>query len=106
MNGLVYQIVALVLQASQAHNVTINGGHKYNIPSGNITINPSPFGATSAPNLTSYSTAAISGADDFNDDNTTIRDLFDIIVNTTREVTPTCKFPIVHSYLTVLLTHP
>ena len=89
MNGAIYDFVAFVLQASQAHNLTIDGGGKYNVPSKEITIDKSTFG--SSPNLTSYALAAISGADDFNDDNTTIKDVFDIIVNNTREVTSTCE---------------
>lgn len=90
VNGEIYQFVAFVLQASQAHNITIDGGAKYNVPSGSIVING--MGKTSTPNLTSYATAAIIGADDFNDDNTTLDGLFDIIVNTTRQVTPSCMF--------------
>ena len=49
------------------------------------------IGITSSPNLTSYTTAAIAGADNFNDNNATIRDAFDMIVNVTREVTPSCE---------------
>jgi len=95
VNTDVYQIVALVLQASQAYNVTIGGGHKYNVPSGNITFDQSSLNQVS---LTSYSVSAISGADDFNDDDTTIEDLFDDIVGITREVTPTCKISIIRPY--------
>ena len=88
MNGYVYQFVALVLQAAQAHNITIDGVANYNVPPGNITTdgtgNPSP------PSLTSYTITAIIGADDFNDDNTTLNEVFDVIVNITRQVTPTC----------------
>ena len=91
VNGYIYQFVAFVLQAAQTHNITIDGGAKYNVPSGKITIDeieiPSPL------NDTSYTTAAVIGADDFNDENTTVKDLFDLIVNTTRQVTPTRAFP-------------
>ena len=89
MNGFLYEYVALVLQASQAHNVTIPGGPKYNIPSGKITIDDTVD--TFYPNRTSYSQAAIAGSDDFSDGNVTTRDSFDVIVENTREVTPTCK---------------
>ena len=99
MNGPIYEYVAFILQASKAHNVTIDGGAKYNVPSGEVTIEKTIFGSfsnrtgdDSSQNLTSYALTAISGADDFDDDNTTIRDLFDIIVNNTREISPTCKF--------------
>ena len=91
VNSVIYEFVAFVLQSAQAHNITIDGGAKYNVPSGKITIDeieiPSPL------NVTSYTTAAVIGADDFNDDNTTTKDLFDIIVNTTRQVTPARAFP-------------
>jgi hypothetical protein len=87
-----YQTVALILQIAQAHNVTVPGGHQYNVPSGNIT---SPTSSTQFGPAISYSTEAIMGADNFNDDETTIKDLFDIIVQTTREVSPTCMFLIV-----------
>ena len=90
VNNHIYQLVAFVLQASQAHNITIDGGVKYNVPSGNIVIDG--MGNTSPPNLTSYTTAAVIGVDDFNDDNTTLNGVFDIIVNTTRQITPTCMF--------------
>lgn len=107
MNGYVYQFVGLVLQASRAYNVTIDGGAKYNVPPGEFTIDQSfssELGVTSSPNLTSYTEAAITGADDFSDDNTTIRDAFDIIVSITREVTPSCEFPVTRIYLFVLLS--
>lgn len=93
VNGPLYQYVALVLQASQAHNVTAPGCRKYNVPSGNITIeNPMD---TFYPNVITYSQFAISGADNFNDYNTTVKDVFDIVVKTTREVSPTCKISVI-----------
>jgi len=96
-NDYFYPLVALVLQGSQAHNVTVGEGVEYNVPSGEVTFGEAALGAwggaTPSRNLTSNALSAISGADNFNDDNTTIRDLFDIIVSNTREVTPTCKFP-------------
>ena len=93
MNGDIYQFVGFILQTAQAHNITIDGGAKYNVPPGVITIDNSSLSGTSSQNLTSYTSAAIAGADDFNDNNATIRDGFDAIVNITREVTPTCEFP-------------
>ena len=104
MNGFLYEFVGLALQASQAHNSTVPGGRKYNIPSENITIDDT-VSATSQ-GMTSYSLAAISGADDVNDGNTTIKDIFDAIVETTREVTPTCKSCNIHSCMFILLTQP
>ena len=95
MNSGLYQIAALVLQTAQAHNVTIPGGKRYNVPSGNITIDND---TASTPTLTSYSTTAISGADDFRDNNTEIKDLFDTIVEITRDITPTCEFPTTPPY--------
>jgi len=95
VNSYVYQIVALVLQSAQARNVTIPGGDKYNVPSGNITIDQDSLNqnsVSSTPNLTSYSIVAISGADDFRDNNTQIKDVFDDIVENTRDVSPTCVF--------------
>ena len=103
MNTYVYQTVALVLQIAQAHNVTVSGCHKYNVPSGNIT-DLSSSTQPSASSLTSYSLAAITGADDFRDNRTTIKDLFDTIVYNTRKITPTCTFPIVGLYPFVSLT--
>ena len=100
MNNALYQFVAYVLQTSKAHNVTIDGGDKYNIPPAEFTIDGSVIGsflsgtgAGPSQNLTSYALPAISGADSFNDDNVTITDVFDLIVSNTREVTPTCKSP-------------
>jgi len=91
VNGVVYQFVGLVLQASQVHNIAIEGCAKYNAPSGNVTLTGT--GSPSSPTLTSYSLAAIIGADDFVDSNATMKDLFDTIVNVTRQITPTCAFP-------------
>ena len=100
MNNIVYPFVAYILQVSKVHNVTIDGNDKYNVPSTGFTFDESVIGSFlsrtgSGPsqNLTSYAAVAISGADSFNDDNTTITDIFDLIVSNTREVTPTCKFP-------------
>lgn len=102
MNGFLYQYVALAMQASQVYNVTIPGGRKYNVPSGNITFDDSI--EADYPNQFSYSTEAIAGADDFMDGNTTVRDIFDLIVENTREVTPTCAFFTTRPYLFILLT--
>jgi hypothetical protein len=88
VNGYVYEFVAFVLQASQAYNITIDGGDKYNVPSG--TIVTGMMGNAPPPGLTSYTETAIIGADDFNDDDTTLSNVFDTIVNLTRQVTPTC----------------
>ena len=104
-NGVIYQVVCLILQAAEAHNITVGGGSKYNVPSGDFTTNLPNVPATSQ-NLTSYALAAIAGADNFNDDNVIARDVFDIIVDVTREVTPTCEFPIVRPYLRTPPTHP
>jgi hypothetical protein len=104
VNGFLYEFVGLVLQASQAHNVSVPCGRKYNVPSEKITIDDTV--ATYYPNMTSYTPAAIPGVDDFNDGSTTIRDLFDIIVEDTREVTPACKTFTIRSRLFISLTRP
>ena len=103
VNGFLYEFVALVLQASQAHDITIPGCAKYNVPSGKITIDDTV--ATYYPNKTSYTQEAIAGADDFNDGDTTIRDIFDIIVENTREVTPTGE-SLSSARVFILLTYP
>ena len=90
VNGFLYEYVALILQASQAYNVTIPGCRKYNVPGGNITTDDTV--ENSYPIRVSYSQAAIAGADNFNDTSATIRDIFDIFVENTRELTPTCVF--------------
>ena len=105
VNNDIYPLVALILQIAQAHNITIDGGAKYNVPS---TVDKSflnGIGAAAPANLTSYSTTAISGADTLVDDSVTIKDVFDVIVNITREVTPTCEAFIIRSHPFVLLTH-
>jgi hypothetical protein len=60
------------------------------VPIGNITLDD--LGGESSQSLISYSTFAISGADDFTDGDTTVEEVFNIVVKTTREVTPTCEF--------------
>ena len=107
MNSYIYPVVGSVLQAAHLHNITVPCGVKYNLPSGNFTINSlTPIGDTSATGLTSYTMAAIAGADDFVDSEMTIEDLFDIIVNTTRCVTPTCTFSVICPDLCGLLIPP
>ena len=91
-NGDISRFVAFILQASQAHGITIDGSGKYNVPSGNVTMDETGNDPPSPSTLTSYATTAIIGADDFTDDDTTVADLFDIIVGVTRQVTPTCTF--------------
>ena len=105
MNNDIYPLVALILQTAQAYNITIDGGAKYNVPS---TVDMSflnDIGAAAPENLTSYSLDAIAGADILVDDSVTIKDVFDVIVNITREVTPTCGSSTVRSYPLVLLTY-
>jgi hypothetical protein len=96
VNTVIYDGVALILQAAQALNIPPPEGHKYNVPSGNIS--PNVTGDEPPPTLTSYSQAAIAGADNFMDSDVTIKDVFDVIVSTTREVTPTCRFSTVLSH--------
>ena len=106
-NNEVYQLIGLILQTAAAHNVTLDGDAKFNVPSEKFALDESRLGGNgAAPGaLTSYSSAAIAGADNFNDASATISDVFDIIVENTRQVTPTCEFS-VRSYPFVLLTHP
>jgi len=85
VNTDIYAFVALVLQASKALNITIPGCEKYNVPTGNITLT----GSNSPPTLVSYSPEAITGSDDFVDGDATIKDVFDVIVDITRDITPT-----------------
>ena len=100
VNTVLYAFVALVLQTAQALNVTAPGGHMYNVPTGNFTSDPT---GDAAPTLVSYSQVAITGADDFYDGGVTIKDVFDVIVNNTREVTPTCTFSALISHSLVLI---
>ena len=91
--------MAFLLQTAKAHNIPVG---QYNIPSEPIVLHEPP---AAPPNLTSYTGAAIPGADNFNDDKVTIKDVFGVIVDNTRNETPTCESPIVCSYLFVWLTH-
>ena len=102
MSDGVYQFVGFILQTAQAHNIMIDGCPKYNAPSGEFTISSE----VPSPNLTAYTATAITGADDFSDGDVTIRDVFDVVVNNTREVTSACEFFAIRLYLFVLLTHP
>ena len=104
MNVHVYAFVGLILQASQALNIPIPGGKKYNIPTGNVTLGSDD--ASPAPSLVSYSQTAIAGADDFVDSGVTIKDVFDVIVSNTRDVTPTCRFSVATSRSFISLTCP
>jgi len=101
VNNELFLVTALVLQTAKANNVTLSGGLKYNVPSKNLSVDGallSSIGAAPSQGLTSYALEAISGADNFNDDGVTIRDLFDAIVSVTRTVTPSCTFPIPYPY--------
>ena len=107
-NNEVYQLIGLIHQTALSHNVTLDGGVKINVPSGNFSFDKSRLGKSGAAlaALTSYSSAAIAGADNFNDDSATISDVFDTIVENTRDITPTCKFSFVRSYPFALLIRP
>ena len=99
-NNEIYQAIGLIYQTAQAHNVTLDGGLNINITPGEFAIDKSPLSRISAraPGvLSSYSSAAIAGADNFNDGGVTINDVFDLIVENTRQVTPTCEFFVVPS---------
>ena len=89
----------------EAHNIAVCEGSQYTVPSGNFTFNFPSVPATSE-NLNPYLQAAICGAGNSNHDNVMVRDVLDTIVNIIREITPTCKFPIVRSHLFVLFTRP
>jgi hypothetical protein len=107
VNSYIYQVVGSALQAAHVHNLSVPCGDKYNTPSGNLTVDlPTSIGPSSATGLTSYTTAAIAGADNFVDGDVTIKDVFDVIVNTTRCVTPTCVFSVICPNPCGLLTPP
>ena len=103
MNGMFYSTAVYILQLAQTHNVAVPGGRRYNTPSENIA-NPISPNDISPPNLNSYTGVAIPGADDVGDSKMTIRDIFDFIVDLTRDVSPTCEFPAINSYLFDSLT--
>ena len=109
VNTEVFQIVTGILQTAVAHNITLSGGAKYNVPSGSgFSFDKTLLGAIGAAppqNLTSYALAAISGADNFNDDSATIKDLFDAVVSNTRQVTSACKFHVTYSLIPICFTH-
>ena len=73
MNSLLCEYAAFILQPSQA----------YNVPSESVTFDNAN---TDYPDRTPYSQMAISRADNFNDGNTTIRDVFDIVAKATPRV--------------------
>ena len=83
---VLYPTVVSILQIAQAHGVTVPGGRQYNVPSDNVTDPILKGYNTPESNLFSYSLVAIAGADDFGDSNTAINDIFDFIVETTRNV--------------------
>ena len=99
VNNEVYPTLVNILQIAQTHNVTVPGGRRYDVPSDNVTDSILQDFNSPKSSLTSYSQVAIAGADDFWDNTTTIKDIFDIIVETTREVTPTCEFSVINSHL-------
>ena len=75
----------------------------YNVPSGNIAVD---FTGATTPTLVSYTPLAIGGADNFFDDGVTVKDIFDVIVSTTREVTPTCTFSTIRSHPLIFTDPP
>ena len=99
-NGDVYDLIGTIHTIAQAHNVTLDSGPKISLPPREFNIDKALMKRLSAraPGaLTSYSSAAIAGADNFNDGSATVSDVFDQIVANTREITPTCEFPVVRS---------
>ena len=96
VNTEIYPAVVAIIQIAQANNFTIGGDARYNVPSGKVDLGKAFLRGASAaapPPLTSYSITAINGADKFNDDAVVIKDVFDVVVSNTRDITATCTFP-------------
>jgi len=88
-NNDVAPLIALIHQTAQAHNVTLKTGLKINVPSGKVSFDRSRLAKRAPGALTSYSSAAIAGADNFNDGSASVSNVFDTIVANTRQITPT-----------------
>jgi pimeloyl-ACP methyl ester carboxylesterase len=91
-NGDVYDLIRDIHKIARANNVTLEGGPVINIPPETSNTGRSLLRRISgrAPGaLVSYSSAAIAGADNFNDASATVSNVFDMIVENTRDITPT-----------------
>jgi len=88
-NNDVYPLIALIHQTAQAHNITLKTGLKINVPSEKVTFDKRRLEKRAPGALTSYSQAAIAGADNTHDGSATVSDVFDTIVANTRQITPT-----------------
>ena len=84
-----------LFQVAQAHSVSLSNdkGIVYHVPSETVEFDAYLMWPGSAPpgTLRSFAFDAIIGADNTDDTAVTMKDVFDVIVNTTRKVSPSCK---------------
>lgn len=93
-NRALYPLVARLFQAAQAHNIPLSDDKDivYHVPSGTVDFDASLMQSWPPPGtLRSFAFDAIVGADNNNDDTVTMKDVFDVIINTTKTVSPSCK---------------
>lgn len=90
-NEALYPLVTGLFQAAQAHNISVSDDKSviYHVPSDTIEFDPSLMWAGSP--LGSFAFDAIIGADNNNDAGVTVKNVFDVVVNTIRTISPWCK---------------
>jgi len=93
-NETLYPFIAGIFQFAQAHNVSLSDDKSvvYHLPSQAIEFDPSLMWDGPPPgSLRSFAFDAIIGADSRDDEGVTMKDVFDVIVNTTQNITPSCE---------------
>lgn len=94
-NEALYPLVINLFQVAQAHNVPLSDDKSivYHVPSETVEFDPYLMwpGLYPPGTLRSFVFDAVVGADNTNDTWVTMRDVFDVLVDTTRNISPTCK---------------
>jgi len=94
VNGALYPLLANLFQVAQKKEIPVSDDANiaYHIPSETVQFNASLMWAgPPSGTLKSFAFDAIIGADNHNDTGVKMKDVFDVIVNTTRTISPSCE---------------
>ena len=89
-NEVLYPLIYSIHQSARAANITTRVA---DLPCEEVRVNTKLLEKVLRQPPLSHSTTAIYAADSWESDNSTTRDVYDMVAKTSREVSPMCKFP-------------
>lgn len=89
-NEILYPLIHNIQRSAKSANATTSGLIAANLADEDIHVNENLLQKILRQPPQSYSTTAIYAADSWASDNSTTRDVYDMIVKTSREVSPMC----------------